>query len=90
MIRKVKSLKDIPINENQILSSLLLGDVTVNKYSETSTYNIGNIIIKLDSDNRYRIYECNDDNVTGIFNELKWDVKEQLLDAKGVIDCGIF
>lgn len=90
MIRKVKSLKDIPINDNQILSSLILGDDKVDVYSETTVYNIGDIIIRLDEYNKYRIYECNDNGITGVFDELKWDIKEHLLDSKGVIDCGVF
>ena len=66
-----KILDDENINSYQLILKALFGTNTPCFYNESKVYNKGDVILVV-VDGAYELRMCNSDNVTGPFNEEKW------------------
>ena len=66
-----KILDDENINSYQLILKALFGTNTPGFYNESKVYNKGDVILVV-VDGAYELRMCNSDNVTGPFNEEKW------------------
>ena len=66
-----KILDDENINSYQLILKALFGANTPCFYNENKVYNKGDVILVV-VDGAYELRMCNSDNVTGPFNEEKW------------------
>jgi hypothetical protein len=82
----IKTLDMLTPSDQLVLTKIIYGDTLPKIYIESNTYNIGDKCLIKDGLN-FILYECNDNNVTGVFNITKWDVYVPLMNT---IDCGSF
>lgn len=59
----------------QLLNSFVFGNKEIRPYEESKSYNIGDLIIQTDENNKIKIYQATRNGITGEFDITKWSEK---------------
>lgn len=73
-IKKIMNLHDQP-GVLDLLNKFIFSGNPLNEYDEDNLYTVGDMIIKIDSDNSYNVYTCVKET-SGVYNPNCWHITD--------------